>query len=157
MSSQHRKGPKGKLGAVDLQIIKALEENSRVSRRKLAQRVGLTPKILHNRLTRLEREGIVLAYVPLVDSSKLDYALTAIIMIQIEGDNIIEVENEIAKESNVLSVYGVTGEYDTVVFAKFRDNYGLNSFLKKLLTEPFIKHTETFVALNSVKEYSKII
>ena len=43
-------------------------------------------------------------------------------MIQVEGDHMIEVENEIAKESNVLSVYDITGEYDAIVFAKFRDN-----------------------------------
>jgi Lrp/AsnC family transcriptional regulator for asnA, asnC and gidA len=69
----------------------------------------------------------------------------------------LEIENEIAKESNVLSVYDITGEYDAVVFAKFRDNASLNGFLKKLLSERFIKRTTTLVALNAVKEYSKIL
>jgi Lrp/AsnC family transcriptional regulator for asnA, asnC and gidA len=87
----------------------------------------------------------------------MGYALTAIIMIQVEGEHIVEVENEIAKESNVLSVYDITGEYDAIVFAKFRDNASLNGFLKKLLTERFIKRTTTLIALNAVKEYSKII
>jgi Lrp/AsnC family transcriptional regulator for asnA, asnC and gidA len=87
----------------------------------------------------------------------MGYSLTAIIMIQVEGEHIIEVENEIAKESNVLSVYDVTGEYDAIVFAKFCDNSSLNDFLKKLLTERFIKRTTTLIALNSVKEYSNII
>ena len=31
-------------------------------------------------------------------------------MIQIEGDNMAEVEHEIAKEGNVFSVYEITGE-----------------------------------------------
>ena len=88
---------------------------------------------------------------------KMGYMLTAIIMIQVEGDHMVEVENEIAKESNVLSVYDITGEYDAIVFAKFRDNAALNGFLKKLLTERYIKRTTTLVALNAVKEFSKII
>ena len=120
---------------VDLQIIRALEEDSRVSLRKLAHRIGLTPNILHNRLNNLEQEGVILGYTPIIDSTKMGYAITAIIMIQVEGGHIIETENEIAKETNVLSVYDITGEYDAVVFAKFRDNAALNSFLKKLLTE----------------------
>jgi Lrp/AsnC family transcriptional regulator for asnA, asnC and gidA len=152
-----RESPKKKLDIVDLQIIRALEEDSRVSLRKLAHRVGLTPNIVHNRLDSLEHEGVILGYAPVIDAAKMGYALTAIIMIQVEGGHIVEVENEIAKESNVLSVYDITGEYDAVVFAKFRDNASLNGFLKKLLTERFIKRTTTLIALNAVKEYSKII
>ena len=151
------KSPTKKLDAIDLQIIRALEEDSRVSLRKLAHRVGITPNILHNRLDGLEHEGIILGYVPVVDAAKMGYALTAIIMIQVEGGHIVEVENEIAKENNVLSVYDITGEYDAIVFAKFRDNASLNGYLKKLLTERFIKRTTTLIALNAVKEYSKVI
>jgi Lrp/AsnC family transcriptional regulator for asnA, asnC and gidA len=151
------KSPKKKLDLIDLQIIRALGEDSRVSLRKLAHRIGLTPNIVHNRLDSLEREGVILGYAPVIDAAKMGYALTAIIMIQVEGEHIVEVENEIAKESNVLSVYDITGEYDAVVFAKFRDNASLNGFLKKLLTERFIKRTTTLIALNAVKEYTKII
>lgn len=149
--------PTKKLDPVDLQIIRALEDDSRVSLRKLAHRIGLTPNILHNRINSLEQEGVILSYTPVIDASKMGYTITAIIMIQVEGGHIIETENEIAKETNVLSVYDITGEYDAVVFAKFRDNAALNSFLKKLLTERFIKRTTTLIAGNAVKEYSKII
>ena len=157
MSLKSSDSPPKKLDAIDLQIIRALEEDSRVSLRKLAQRVGLTPNVLHNRLESLERDGIILGYVPIVDAAKMGYSLTAIIMIQVEGGHILEVENEIAKENNVLSVYDITGEYDAIVFAKFRDNASLNGYLKKLLTERFIKRTTTLIALNAVKEYSKVI
>ena len=157
MGLEPKKCPQKTLDATDLQIIRALEADSRESLRKLANRVGISPNVLHNRLESLEEEGIILGYVPVVDSAKMGYALTAIIMIQIEGGHILEVENEIAKESNVLSVYDITGEYDTVVFAKFRDNASLNGYLKKLLTERFIKRTTTLIALNAVKEYSKVI
>ena len=149
--------PQKKLDPVDLQIIRALEEDSRVSLRKLALKLALTPNILHNRIKNLEKEGIIRGYVPIVDATKMGYSLTAIIMIQVEGGHLREIENEIAKESNVLSVYDITGEFDAVVFAKFRDNASLNSFLKKLLSERFIKRTATLVALNAVKEYSKIL
>lgn len=157
MGFKQEKSPPKKLDSVDLQIIRALEEDSRVSLRKLAHRIGLTPNILHHRIKNLESESVILGYMPIVDASKMGYALTAIIMIQVEGGHMIEVENEIAKESNVLSVYDITGEYDAVIFAKFRDNPSLNSFLKKLLTDRFIKRTTTLVALNAIKEFSKII
>lgn len=153
---KYKKAPK-KLDAIDLQIIRALEEDSRVSLRQLAHRVNLTSNVVHNRLKSMECDGIIVGYAPIIDSAKMGYAVTAIIMIQTEGGHVVEVENEIAKESNVLSVYDITGEYDAIVFAKFKDNASLNDFLKKLLTERFIKRTTTLIASNSVKEYSRII
>jgi Lrp/AsnC family transcriptional regulator, regulator for asnA, asnC and gidA len=149
--------PPKKLDAVDLQIIRALEEDSRVSLRKLAHKLMLTPNILNNRIKSLEKEGIIKGYAPIVEATKMGYALTAIIMIQVEGGHMLEIENEIAKESNVLSVYDITGEFDAVVIAKFRDTASLNGFLKKLLSERFIKRTATLVSLNAVKEYCKIL
>ncbi len=157
MGFKPEKSPMKEIDAVDLQIIRALEEDSRVSLRKLAHKIGLTPNILHNRIKSLEQDGVILGYAPIVDSTQMGYALTAIIMIQVEGGHMLEVENEIAKESNVLMVYDITGEYDAVVVAKFRDNASLNGFLKKLLAERFIKRTTTLISMNAVKEYSKLI
>ena len=145
------------MNAIDLQIIRALEGDSRTSLRKLAQRIGLSQIVVRNHVKNLERERIILGYAPVIDATKMGYSLTAIIMIQIEGDNMAEVENEIAKEDNVLSVYEITGEFDVIAFAKFRDNAGLNFFLKKLLTNRFIKRASTLVVFNSVKESSKLI
>jgi Lrp/AsnC family transcriptional regulator, regulator for asnA, asnC and gidA len=146
-----------KIGAIDLQIIRALEEDSRMSVRKLAQEIGLTSNILNKRIKSLEREGIIKGYIPIINAAKMGFDVTAIIFIQLSGERVLETENEIAKETNVLSVYDITGEYDAAVFAKFRDNTSLNSFLKKLLTNRFIKRTTTLIAINAVKEYSKII
>jgi DNA-binding Lrp family transcriptional regulator len=121
-----KESPIKKVDDIDLKIIRTLEDDSRVSLRKLAQKLGLTPNILNNRIKSLENGGVIRGYTPIVDSAKMGYMLTAIIMIQVEGDHMVEVENEIAKESNVLSVYDITGEYDAIVFAKFRDNAALN-------------------------------
>ena len=66
-------------------------------------------------------------------------------------------ENEIAKDSCVLSVYGITGDFDAVAFTKFKDSASLNIFLKNLLTARFVKRTVTMVALNVVKESCGII
>jgi DNA-binding Lrp family transcriptional regulator len=145
------------LDITDTKIIRALEDDSRISLRKLAHNLGLTPNVLHNRIERLQKDGIITGYVPIIDSSKMGYTVTAIIMIQTEGGHVLEVENQIAKETNVLSVYDITGEYDAAVIAKFRDTAALNGFLKKLLTERYIKRTTTLIAANAVKEYSKII
>jgi DNA-binding Lrp family transcriptional regulator len=73
-------------------------------------------------------------------------------MIQAEGTYLTEVENEIAKTSNVVALYDITGDYDAIAIAKFKDRAGLNTFIKNLLSLPHLKRTLTNVALNVVKE-----
>jgi len=145
------------MDTIDLEIIRALEENSRVSLRKLASKVGSTANIVQKRIKNLESNGIIRGYIPLIDPAKFGYDVAAIVMIQVESGHADEVENEIAKDSCVLSVYSITGDFDAVAFTKFKDSASLNVFLKNLLTARFVKRTVTMVALNVVKESCGII
>jgi DNA-binding Lrp family transcriptional regulator len=105
-----------------------------------------------NHVKNLEKKGILKGYTTILDSSKLGYSLTVIIMIQAEGNCLTDVEIELAKNASTVSVYVITGDYDAVAIAKFKDRNGLNSFIKNLLASPHIKRTVTHIALNIVKE-----
>jgi Lrp/AsnC family transcriptional regulator for asnA, asnC and gidA len=146
-----------KMEDIDLKIIRALEEDSRVSLHKLANKIGSTISIVQRRIKNLELTGLIEGYSPLIDTTKLGYDVTAIIMLQIESGHLNEVENEIAKDGDVLSVYEITGDFDAVAFTKFKDNSSLNVFLKNLLAIRFIKRTVTMIASNIVKESCCII
>jgi Lrp/AsnC family transcriptional regulator, regulator for asnA, asnC and gidA len=142
---------------IDVLIIRALETDSRISLRKLAGKVRSTVNIVQRRVKNLEDSGFILGYSPLIDASKMGYGVTAILMIQIESGHFGEIENEIAKDGNVLSVYEITGDFDAIAFTKFKNNSDLNIFLKTLLAIRFVKRTVTMVALNVVKESCCII
>lgn len=146
-----------RMDSLDLQIIRALEEDSRASLRKLAGKVGSTVSTVQNRIKNLENSGIILGYAPLIDPTKVGYGVTAIVMIQVESGNVGEVENEIAKDGSVLSVYDITGDFDVVAFTKFKDKASLNVFLKNLSITRLVKRTVTMVALNVIKETCGII
>jgi DNA-binding Lrp family transcriptional regulator len=68
----------------------------------------------------------------------------------------LDVEKEIAKISNVVSVYDITGDFDIAVVARFKDRAELNSFIKSLLGMAYVKRTVTNVVLNVVKEDFRI-
>jgi DNA-binding Lrp family transcriptional regulator len=87
-----------------------------------------------------------------MDSAKVGYDLTAVILIQAEGRHLIDVENEIAKISNVISVYDITGDFDIAIISKSRDSADLNALLDNLLAMPHVKKTVTNLALNIIKE-----
>src|SRR3990172_12457049 len=144
------------IDSVDLQIVTLLQEDSRLSFNKIARKLGISAGTAYNRVKNLEAIGIVKGYTVTLDPSKLGYGLTAIIMIQAEGGHLTEVEQEIAKNSNVIAIYDITGDYDAAVVAKFKDRSGLNDFVKGLLATPHIKRTVTSVALDIRKEEYRI-
>jgi len=145
-----------KFDDVDLQIIKLLQEDSRMSFNKIASKLGISVGTAYNRIKSLEDKGVLKGYTVLVDPVKLGYGMTAIVLIQAEGAHLVDVENEVAKIDNVISVYDITGDFDIAVIARFKDRSGLNAFVKNLLATPYVKRTVTDVVLNVVKEDLRI-
>lgn len=137
---------------LDLKIIKMLQEDSRISYGRLADKLGVSVGTTYNRVKGLERRGILKGYTVIIDPEKVGYGTTAIVLIQAEGAHLAEVEDEIAKNSNVVAVYDITGDFDIAVIARFKDRFELNAFVKKLLSMRYIKRTVTNVVLNVVKE-----
>jgi len=141
-----------RLDATDFQILRMLQEDARMSYRKIAEALGIAVGTAYNRIKRLEDEGILRAYTVMVDPTKLGYGLTAVILIQAEGQHLVEVEKEAAQLDDVICVYDITGDFDIAVVARFRDRFTLNNFIKAMLKSPYVKRTVTNVVLNVVKE-----
>ena len=137
---------------VDLKIVTLLQEDSRQSFNRIANKLGISVGTAYNRVKNLKATGVLKSYTILLDPVKLGYSLTAIILVQAEGKYLLEVENEIAKTANVVAVYDIMGDYDAAVVARFKDRLNLNSFIKDLLAIPHVKRTVTNVALNIIKE-----
>ncbi|MEM2394163.1 MAG: Lrp/AsnC family transcriptional regulator [Candidatus Bathyarchaeia archaeon] len=140
------------LDDLDFKILNLLQEDSRLSYNKIADKLKISVGTAYNRVKSLEEKGVLKGYTVIVDPNKIGYNLTALILIQAEGKHLIDVENEIAKMSNIISVYDITGDFDIAVIARFKDRDGLNQFIKSLLSLPYVKRTVTNMVLNVVKE-----
>jgi len=140
------------LDEVDLKILKLLLEDARRSYRDIAKELGLSVATVHNRVKRLQAEGVIKGFAPIIDHSKLGFDLTALILLQAEGSHLIDVEEQVAKLEETCAVYDITGEFDIAVVARFKSREALNRFIKSLLKIPFVKRTSTSMVLNVVKE-----
>jgi DNA-binding Lrp family transcriptional regulator len=141
-----------KIDDLDFRILSLLQEDCRLSFNKIARKLGISVGTAFNHVKNLEKKGILKGYTAILDSTKLGYSLTALIMVQAEGGHLTDVEKEIAKAANVVAVYDITGDYDAAVITKFKDRTALNVFIKNLIGTPHIRRTVTSVALNVIKE-----
>lgn len=136
----------------DVKILKKLLSDARMSYRKVAGEIGVSPPTVLARVEKLESDGIIRSYSTLIDHEKLGYDLTAIIEIIATKGKIVDLERQIAKFSNVCAVYDITGLTDMMVVAKFKNRKELSNFVKKDLSLPSVERTNTHLVLITVKE-----
>jgi DNA-binding Lrp family transcriptional regulator len=145
------------LDETDVKILKALTLDARLSSRQIAKQCGVSIGTVLSRIKRMENEGIIQGYSALLDHEKLGYELTVVSEITVSKGRLLEVENEIARLSNVCCVYDVTGLIDAIIVAKFKNREELGKFTKRLLAIPFVERTNTHVVLTSIKEDFRLI
>jgi DNA-binding Lrp family transcriptional regulator len=141
-----------RLDETDVEILKALTLDARLSSRQIAKQCGVSIGTVLSRIKRMENEGIIRGYSALLDQEKLGYELTVVSEITVSKGRLLEVENEIARLPNVCCVYDVTGLIDAMIVAKFHNREELGKFTKRLLAIPFVERTNTHVVLTSIKE-----
>ncbi len=72
------------LDRYDLQILRVLQEDGRISNQDLADRINLTPSPCLRRLHSLEKSGLITGYRALLDAKKLGLSLMALILISMD-------------------------------------------------------------------------
>ena len=137
---------------LDAELINALLADGRASLRSLAEELDVSVTTVSNHLRDLEDDGVIERYVPKIDYDELEYDVTAILQLKVEGNAIGEITDRLQQEKQMISVYEVTGDYDVIAIGKFVDTDGMNDQIKVLLADADIRASNTSVVLNAVKE-----
>ena len=140
------------LDELDVAILRRLNTDARKSFRDIARELRVSISTISNRVKRLEQEGIIVGYIPVLDEKKLGYDVLAVIGIRISKGKLLEVQRKIGREDKVVDVYDVTGEYDSVIIARFKNTKELDAFIKRLVAMENVERTYTQVVLNVVKQ-----
>ncbi len=141
-----------KIDETDKKILNVLLDNSKLSYRKIAKKVGVSVVTILKRVKQLEKQGIIEKYTNKLNYEKLGYDVSVIIKMRISKGKLFEIEKKVAKHPNVFAVYDITGDFDSIVIAKFKSRRSLDAFLKKTQTYDFIERTQTILILNTIKE-----
>ena len=140
------------LDQTDRDIIRSLERDARMSLRSVAEEIGVSLGTVSNRLKRLEDTGVIKGYRVEIDPDKVGWGLTVVVGLRIEKGRLLELQRLIAKDSRVLGVYDVTGEFDSMILARAKDRSDLDELSKTVLSMDGIMRSVTHFVLNTVKE-----
>ena len=142
---------------LEIKIVRALNQNSRKSFREIAKEVGSSAPAVINKIKRLEELGAIKGYIPILDAEYFGYNLMAVIAIRISHGKLIETQEKVAEDPHVFAIYDVTGEWDSIVIARFKGREDLNNFVKSVLAQKYVDRTFTNIVLNIVKNEQKLI
>ena len=124
------------LDAVDLQILRALQENARLTTKELAARVHLSTTPVFERMKRLERDGFIKNYVAVLDADKLGRGFTVFCSVKLKQMNRTVARDFISVIRDIPQVaecYNVSGEYDYLLKIQAPDMKYYNEFIINVL------------------------
>ncbi len=132
-------------------ILGVLRRNARASIRTIAKQTGIRPSTVHQRIGKLEKEGVILGYTTRISPKAIGEGFVVFMFIKGKLGKYLD-EGFLSKD-NVKEVFGITGEYDLLLKLKFADVEAFNAFLIKFRSEQKgISSTHTFVATTTLKE-----
>ena len=105
-----------RLDDIDTRILAALQDNGRLSNIDVAERVGLSHSSCSRRISRLEREGVILGYRALTDRQKMGLSVRAYCGVLRDADTgWEELAGNLAEIEGVVSVSAVSGDVDLML------------------------------------------
>lgn len=116
------------LDSTDIDILRALQEDARLSLRQLATRIHRSPTPTYERLRRLEREGYISDYVAVIDALKLGRNIMVYCQVKLKSISKAiadEFEQRVAGLDEVAECYNVSGDFDYLlkIYAASMNDY----------------------------------
>jgi DNA-binding Lrp family transcriptional regulator len=143
-----------KIEDLDLEILKILSLDGRKNRSSIAEELNRSPNTIIKHVQSLEEYGIIKNYGVQLDYEKLGFNIIAIIELTISKGKMLDVEKKLAELPNIFGVYDITGTYDALILARFKNRENLSKMIKEIHTSPYVERTNTHIVLNVIKEES---
>ena len=144
------------LDHIDLQILRTLQDNARLTTKELAARVHLSTTPVFERLKRLEAQGYIKKYIAVLDAEKLNRGFLVFCRVELRRLNkeIAEEFTGIIREiPEVTECYNISGSYDYLLKIHAPDMKYYQEFLLNVLgTIESLGSMESTFVMDEVKQ-----
>lgn len=140
---------------IDRKILNILQADGRIANVELAERIGLSPTSIGERLKRLQRDGFIEGYGARLNPHKLGLGLLVFVEVLLDKttpDVFARFASAVKLAPEVLECHMVAGGFDYLVKARVADMTAYRRFLGDiLLALPGVKETRTYAVMEEVK------
>ena len=137
------------LDAKDLEIIAALQDDARATYADVASRVGMSASAVHDRVRKLEQQGVIRGYRAVVDPESLGLFVTALIAaIPLDPQQPDDLPDRIREFPEVEDCYSVAGEANYILKVRTKTTSDLEDLIRRLREKAGMQ-TRTTIALST--------
>lgn len=148
------------LTPIDRKILRALQEDGRMTVQAIAERAGLSASPCLRRIRLMEASGIIAAYSAVVDQKAVGLPVSVFISIKLERQRAQELDAfgaAISRWPEVMECYLMTGQFDFMLRVVCADLETYEQFLREKLTQVAgVASIESSFSLGQVK-YSRVL
>lgn len=148
------------LSSIDRRILRALQEDGRMTIQAVAERVGLSASPCLRRIRQLEEAGLISAYSAIVDQKAVGLPVSVFISIKLERQRSKELDrfaDAIRAWPEVMECYLMTGQFDFLLRVVCADLAAYEAFLREKLTQlEGVGSIESSFSLAQIK-YSRVL
>jgi Lrp/AsnC family leucine-responsive transcriptional regulator len=140
---------------VDRKILAVLQADGRIANVELAEKVGLSPTSIGERLKRLQRDGYIEGYGARLNPQMLGLGLLVFVEVLLDKttpDVFERFARAVRLAPEVLECHMVAGGFDYLVKARVADMSAYRRFLgESLLALPGVRESRTYAVMEEVK------
>lgn len=145
---------------IDLNILKILQENGRITNLQLSTEIGLSPAPTLERVKKLEQGGYIKSFHAFVDERKLNLGIKAFTLIRLSHHKSSVITDFIKKTNEIneiIECHHVTGGFDFILKIMVKDISAYQNFvLDKLSKVEEINQMQTLIILDTDKQSKSI-
>ncbi|MEI6583381.1 MAG: Lrp/AsnC family transcriptional regulator [Chitinophagia bacterium] len=140
----------------DLAILRILQQNARATVKEIADQINLSTTPVHERIKRLESQGVIKQYATLLQPAKVQKGLMVICYVSLKQHNKsagAKFIKSILEMPEVIECYNISGEFDFMlkVVAEHMDDY-YHFHVNKLSEAENIGHLQSVFVMGVIKE-----
>jgi DNA-binding Lrp family transcriptional regulator len=149
------------LDAKDMAILNWLQQNARMTVKEIAERIHLSTTPVHERIKRMEENGIIKQYVTLVDHTKVKKSLIAICYVSLKEHNKTagtKFVKAIQLMPDVVECYTISGEFDFMLKVMCEDMNAYHDFhVNKLSNIENMGHVQSVFVMGVIKQTHQLV
>ncbi|HWI93441.1 MAG TPA: Lrp/AsnC family transcriptional regulator [Flavisolibacter sp.] len=149
------------LDSKDLEILKYLQQNARVTIKEISDKVHLSTTPVHERIRRMEESGVITKYITLVNAAKIGKGLMVICYVSLKqhsknaGAKFIK---SILEMNEVLECLTISGEFDFMlkVVTENMDSY-YDFHVNRLSEIENVGNVQSVFVMGVVKDTKQVV
>ncbi|WP_163270403.1 Lrp/AsnC family transcriptional regulator [Chelativorans alearense] len=146
---------KAKLDHIDRSILRALQSDSSLSQRELAEKVGLSQNACWRRLKAIQEKGLIKGHTIRLDPAKVGLGLTVFVMVRTRHHSREWLETfrrTVTTIPNIIDFYRIAGDYDYMLKVMAEDMNAFDRIYQTIIEKVELDTVTSYITMEAIAD-----